>query len=306
MVLSYILERLLPLYFLILLGYLTGKLLKISRETIATLLIYVVVPGVVLHGILHTKLYANLLSLPLLFFVLCTVLSLGSYYLYGKVVKSPTKNILAFAAGTANTGYFGLPVVTMLLGEQVLGKVVFALIGFIFFEYTIGFFVTARGNYSVNDSFKRVLKLPVVYAATLGIILNVCGYNPGEAITQLGASFRGAYSILGMMMIGIAVAGNFKVGMDFKFMGLAFVSKFLVWPAAVLLIIKLDSLFFGFYDPIFYKVMILMSVLPLAANMAAIATLLKAEPEKSATAVLISTAAAAVFIPLAIWLFFPA
>jgi predicted permease len=303
MVFSMILQKLVSLYLLIAMGYVAGRFLAVKKETVAILLFYLVVPVVAFYGVLTTQLDASMVSLPLFFFLFCSGMTLVAYYVYGKFFGSPAKNILAVIAGSGNTGYFGVPLVTMLLGENMLGPVVFALVGYIFYESSVGFYIAARGRYGLRDAVMKVLKLPVFYAAALGVILNLAGVESSDTITQLGMNFRGAYVVLGMMMVGLAASSGFKLGFDFKFIGVTFSTKFLVWPLVILGVIKLDMVFFNFYDPTLHKMLIIMSVVPLAANSTALATIFNSEPEKTATSVLLSTVIALFLIPLVASLF---
>ena len=60
------------------------------------------------------------------------------FYLIGKMLfKDNTKNLLALAAGTANTGYFGVPVAIELFGEGIIGILVVAIFGFTVFENSL-------------------------------------------------------------------------------------------------------------------------------------------------------------------------
>ncbi|HRH94225.1 MAG TPA: AEC family transporter, partial [Candidatus Peribacteria bacterium] len=86
--------------------------------------------------------------------------------------------------------------------------------------------------------------------------------------------------------------------LDYAFFCLCFVAKFIVWPVVTGLIILADLSVFHLYSPVIHKVMILLSVTPLAANTVVLATALKAQPEKAALAVLLSTVFALFFIPL--------
>ena len=85
---------------------------------------------------------------------------------------------------------------------------------------------------------------------------------------------------------------------DFKFISLAFLAKFLVWPLFMLGLIFLDSRFFGLFSPLLHKIMFLISIVPIAANTVAYAALLKTHPQKAAVAVLLSTLFALVYIPV--------
>jgi len=76
--------------------------------------------------------------------------------------KDNSRNILAFTAGTGNTGYFGLPVAMVLFNSEQVGLVVLSILGFVLYENSLGFFITARGNHTVKESLMKVLKLPTI------------------------------------------------------------------------------------------------------------------------------------------------
>lgn len=295
--------KILPLYLLIALGFIAGKYLKASKETVARLLIYMIAPAVIFNYVLTTQLTANVLSLPILFFVLCCSMCLLFFFISKHLWSDSTKNILSFTSGTGNTGYFGLPVAIALFGNDIAGLVVLSTLGFILYENSLGFFITARGHHTVKESLIRVMKLPTIYAFLIALILNLAGVKFGQGYADFAALFKGAYTILGMMLIGLGLASISSYKFDFKFLTVAFLAKFIVWPVVILTIITLDKMFFGFFTEQIHKVMLLMSIVPLAANTVAYATELNAHPDKASFAVLTSTVVALFYIPLISMLF---
>lgn len=147
------------------------------------------------------------------------------------------------------------------------------------------------------------MRLPTLYAFFLGLAVNVLGISFGQIYTDIIISFRGAYTILGMMLIGLGLASFGKYSFDYVFLSLTFLAKFIIWPAVILLIIFLDTLFLHLYTPEIHRVMVLMSIVPLAANTVAYATELKAQPEKASLAVFLSTIFALFYIPFIVLLF---
>jgi len=299
-----LLIKLIPLYVLIPLGYLGGKLLNAKKETLAVLLIYIITPVVIFDGTLGATLDLGNILLPVLTYVLCCLICAIFYFLSSFGWKDSTRNILAFTAGTGNTGYFGLPVALMLFGEEVLGTYVMALFGFMLYENTVGFFVTAKGNHSLKQSILKVIKLPTVYAFFLGIFLNLSAVELGDEYRMIATSFRGTYTILGMMIVGMALAGMRKTTFDLLFLGTTFIAKFLVWPVAMLFIIWLDVTYVHIFPQLTHQVLLLLSITPLAANTVAFASALDAQPEKASFAVLWSTVFALIYIPIFVTLFF--
>jgi predicted permease len=105
------------------------------------------------------------------------------------------------------------------------------------------------------------------------------------------------------MLIGLGIGVRKKLKFDFKFIGVTFFAKFITWPLLILLIILLDKSFLHLYNPQIYEVMLLISIVPLAANAVAFSTLLQLHPEKASLAVLLSTVFALFYIPLVILVF---
>ncbi|MCL4338111.1 AEC family transporter [Patescibacteria group bacterium] len=295
--------KLIPFYLFILLGFLAGKLLHAQKETVASLLIYMITPVIVFHGVLTTKLTFGTLSIPVIIWLIGVLMCLSVYRVSKLFWHDSTRNILAYTAGTGNFGYFGLPVAVTIFGEQVTGLVVLCVLGIIFFENTLGFFITARGRHTVKESLIRVITLPSIYTFLLALILNVLGVRFGQTYTDTVTLFRGAYTLLGMMLIGMGLSGVVKLEFDWKFIFFSHFVKFVVWPAVVLSIILLDGALFHIFSTQIYKVMMLMSVVPMAANTVAFATQLRVQPEKASVAVLSSTLFALIYIPLVVGVF---
>lgn len=295
--------KILPLYIIIALGYVAGKYLQVTKESVANLVIYLIAPVIFFNGILTTTISLSSLSLPLLVFVVCCLICLLFYFISSFIWKDNTKNMLAFISSDGNNGYFGLPVALALFPSNLIGLFIFAGLGILLYENTLGFFIAAKGQHTVKESLFKLLKLPLIYAVAVGLLANLLKLHFGSIYTDAVINFKGAYTILGMMIIGLGLAGIKEFKFDFLFTGISFIAKFLVWPLLVLLVIFIDSHFLRFYSQDSYKILILLSVVPLAANTVSFATLLKSHPEKVAIAVLLSTLFALLYIPLMISLF---
>jgi predicted permease len=298
-----LLLKIIPLYILILLGFIGGKYLQVKKESIANLVIYLIAPVIFFNGVFTTKISLSSLSLPFLIFAICCLICLFFYFLSSFFWKDNTKNMLAFISPDGNNGYFGLPIALVLFPSSIIGLYIFAGLGILLYENTLGFFIAAKGKHTVKESLIKLLRLPLIYAVAFGLLANLSGVHFGSIYTDVITNFKGAFTILGMMIIGLGLAGITEYKFDFLFIGLSFLGKFLFWPILVLLIIFLDSNYFKFYNPDAYKILILLSVVPIAANTVSFATLLKSHPEKVAIAVLLSTLFALFYVPLAVTLF---
>ena len=300
-----ILIKILPLYINVMLGFLSSKLLHVQRESIAALLIYILGPIVVFSAAISVKINFAVAILPIFLYVFCSTLAFATLFIWGKSWDDPTGNILAFSAGTGNTGYFGIPLAVIFFPPTLADIYIFAVMASLLYESSTGFYVTAKGNFSVKQSLKKISRLPILYAFILGIICNLAGLKIPEEISAYTAQFKGAYGILGMMMLGMGLLGlkSNPDNFDKKFISITFIIKFVFWPLAMLGFIYVDKTYLQFLNEDLYKVLFLFSIVPLAGNTVTLAVLLNAKPEKASLAVFLSTVFSIIFIPLAIYLY---
>ncbi|MEO5667585.1 MAG: hypothetical protein ABIR96_05975 [Bdellovibrionota bacterium] len=293
--------KLVPLLILVVLGWITGKYLGLTRDAVAPTLIYLLAPLTIFKGVLDAQLDAELLLMPFLYFVLCASICGIGWSLSRYFFKSPARNILAYTAGNANAGYFGFPAAVALLGPSAFSRAVMISFGFTLFEATLGFFITARGHHTAPEAFKKLLRLPHIYVFALGIALNFAGFKADGPAFEFFGWIKGCYSTLGMMLIGIALAQVERFRIDWLFTGFAFAMKFLAWPLVTLLVFYIDNVSgMRFLSAPLRQSMWLVSILPMAANTVAFASLLKVEPEKCAVAVLLSTLMGLLLLPFMI------
>jgi predicted permease len=299
-----LLGKLLPLYLLIGLGMLSGRYLGIGRETVAALLLYVIVPAVSFYGVATAPRGAGMVVLPLLFFAVCSLMGCVFYALSAFFWRDSTRNIFAYVAGTGNNGYFGIPLILALTGSQkAFSLAVVAGIGFLLYEVTVGFLLIARGRFTPGDGIRRLLRLPMIYAFFLGLLWNLAGWSFPQAYADLALSFRGAFTVLGMMLVGLGLSRIRHLFLDLRFTGLLLLAKFVCWPLLVWAAVSADAAWTHLLSPLAREVAEALSVVPLAANGVVYATQFKLHPEKAASAVFASTVLALLYIPLVTALF---
>ncbi len=293
-----LLLKLIPLYVTVALGWIAGRYLDASGRHIAGIMLYIITPSVIFYGVMKAPLTTEVILLPLLTFGLSTLIGVAHLWLGKRVLTDGSANVLPLAAGTGNTGYFGIPVALLLFGEQGLGIYIVCMLGTTLYETSVGFYLAARGRYGVAECLRRVARLPSVYAFTLAVVLNLSGLSIPDIFLPLFDNLRGAYSIFGMMIIGMGILSMRGLAGNLRFTGLAFFGKFVVWPASALLLWWLDSWLFHLYDMAVYQALFLVSITPMAANTVVIATLLDASPRQAAGTTLLSTLFALIYIPL--------
>jgi predicted permease len=184
-----------------------------------------------------------------------------------------------------------------LFGDAALSPVVLCILGVILYEHSVGFYLTATGSHTARESVIKVLRLPSLYAFFAGILLNALGFPIGDIAVSTVGYFKGAYAILGMMLVGMGLATMRLRHIDAKFISLALFSKFVVWPLAMGALVFWDRNWGHAYDPVTHNSLLLLGLVPLAANTVAFAAELGVHPDKAALAVLLSTVIALFYLP---------
>ncbi|WP_022963231.1 AEC family transporter [Halopseudomonas pelagia] len=293
-----LLYKLLPLYITVGLGWLAGRYLQASGSHIAGMMLYIVTPSVIFAGVMAAPLSASVIMLPFLVFGFCSLLALIHLAIARRWLKDPVANLIPLSVGTGNTGYFGIPLALLLFGEQGLSIYIVCMLGTTLFESSVGFYLAARGHFGVRDCLLKVIRLPSIYAFALAVTLNLSDIGMPEVLVPLFDNLRGAYSVLGMMIVGMSILSFRGLAGDLRFTLLAFFGKFVSWPLLALTFWWVDSRFMQIYDVSVYQAVFLISITPIAANTVVIATLLATSPRQVAGTTLLSTLFALIYIPL--------
>lgn len=299
-----LLGKIFPLYFSIILGIFSTLFLKCDKNTVAKIILFILAPLIVFNATLNVKLDSSVLFLPTFFFTFSTVLAFTLLFIFKRVWSDNTANLLAFSTSTGNTGNIGIPLAILFLEQHLVDVFIFTVLASILYQNSVGYYITAKGNFSAKESLLKVLKLPVIYAFILGLILNIYGFKMPDLFLNYTGYLKGSYAVLGMMLLGMGMENvRSNNSLDIKFISFAMLIKFVLWPVVVLIFIYLDKTYIHFLNSDFYLIMFLFSIVPLAGNTVTVATLLNVKPEKMSLAVFISTLISLFYIPLVLFLY---
>lgn len=294
---------LVPLYVMIGLGFIAARFLGVQMQSIARFEIYIIMPFIVFGSVARVALSSGDLLAPLFIYAVAITCSFITYTIGKRIWPDKTANLAGCAGGLGNTVYFGIPVVIALFPPEILGLYVLYIMGLMLNEYTFGYYLLARGKFSVKDSLMKILKLPALYGLILGLLWNVSGMELPVMMESMLHKFIGAQTVLGMGLIGLALGGFRNLEFGPRFVSLLLSVKFLLWPALMLGLIWLDRTMLHLFSEQAYDLWIIIAFVPLAGNVLAYASDLDVYPEKAALTILISTLMAIVLIPLAVAVF---
>lgn len=295
----------LPLCVLVALGWVAGRLLKIEAVGLARLVIFILAPFVNFIAIAQLDLKAAYLLLPVVLFAISVFITLSSYGLARRVFSEARASLVGMGSATGNTGYFGLPVAVALLGPGAAGVYLLMNLAFVFAESTVGYYVGARGHYDVRESLRKLARLPTCYAVVAAFAWNLAGWPVPDIAQDWGHKAAGAWSILGMMVAGIALArpGETRIHTGFHlWIGTV---KLIVWPAMTYGFALIDAAWLGWYGRDVHVMLLVIGIVPVAGNLPAYATQLGLDPKEAALATVASTLFSILFIPAVFWVLQP-
>lgn len=292
--------NLIPLYILIALGWIAGRYFSVERQSLGSLGIYILMPIVAFGFVAGLEFQPEYALLPLIVFALFTGVTLVFYAIGKRIFPDNRANLMAMCAGSGNTGYFGLPLVLLLFDPQWIAVYIFAMMGGSIYEATVMFYIANRGKFDARQSLMKLLKFPTLYTIAAALIVNASGTQLPAQFTTYWEYAKGAYILIGMMIIGVSLSKAEKLVIGPRFLSLVFLGKFIVWPLSALALVWLDRSIFGLFSPEIHRLLIVMSIVPPAANIAAFAAQLDMRPEKAATTILLGTVFALFYIPFII------
>lgn len=290
--------KLIPLYILVGIGFVLGRLLDVRGQDLGRLALFVLSPAVVFKGFVTADLKGALLVLPFAIYGLCSVVALMTAPLAGRFWKDGRERIAAFTSGTGNTGFFGIPACLALVGPEALPYVVMVSFGATAYENSVGFYTVARAEASVAGALLRVAKYPGLHACWIGAALNLNHIPVPEPVMQTVNILSGGFVPVGMMIVGLGLAQLRSFRLDLGFTAFTFVLKFALWPALAIGFLWLDRHWLHVFGRVAQQVLLIEALVPLAAVTVVHAALRNIHPDRAAIAVAASTLFALAWLPV--------
>jgi predicted permease len=280
------LEIVFPVFCIIGIGYLFAAFRKISLEPIIEVLLFLTIPALVISSLSRKQLVLDDLAVVSLSAII-VILGTGLLaYIYLAVIKRRDLRGFYLPVMFMNSGNMSFPLALLAFGPDGLTVAVLYYIAVSLMVYSLGIYI-AKGK----GGFAEMFKLPLIYAAGIGISLNLGGMRlPEPVITtfdMLGAATiplmqvslgYGLYSAR-LAYPGVSIAGTvLRIGG-----GVA-----IAWAVVAL---------FGI-EGINQKVILLSSGMPAAVINFVVSRKYKVDSDLVASTVALSTLASVVTTPL--------
>ncbi|QOY51718.1 AEC family transporter [Candidatus Sulfurimonas baltica] len=284
---SSIIYSILGIYIFIVIGYVAKMSFKdaIDDKTITLINVYFLQVFLTFWGLLIHPVDVTLLYAPSIYLAIVVIVLLVSVVVANKLFKDPKEySIATVAAIIGNTGNLGIPLNIAIFGEESIPYTTVINLVNVFIVYTIGVYFYSRGTFDAKTSLKNIVKLPVLWAATIAIILSAYSYKPNEVI--MTTLTMGAYASMTMQLFlfGIYMYGT-KIKEISKSLVIWVMSfKFLILPAITLLVLYSIDL-----EPMIKGIIFLELMMPLAIANVNLASLYECKPKVVTALVFISS-----------------
>lgn len=295
--------KIFPLYLLIGIGFLVGRRTKLRAPELAAINLQFIAPMIFFDAISRVPFAMENIFLPLICFALMGLVALAIFY-GSRAVTSDEKTPywLAATGSSSNTGYFGIPVFLLMFGEKDFGLYLLYTVGSALFFFSVVNFLFIRNEYDLRQSLKQMLRLPVLHAMVLGILAQLVGFQLPSIFDDFMLTIRHAYVVLGMMIIGLVLGhqSDRKSGLVFEWrllLGMN-VARYLLFPGMALAVVLLDRHVVDFLSPMAGNIILLVSLMPMAADATSFAARNNMHPERTAALVLANSILALFVIPL--------
>ena len=288
---------LIPIFSIFALGYIGQKKIGFETKTISTMALYLMSPVLVFRTFYTTTFTITYVYMALYTFALCFSL-IAVVYLIAYIRKYSVKETcgMILASSFMNNGNYGTPVVLLLFGAAGLDYAIILMVIQQLVMCTVGVYYAAKGSEEgdgVRAAIRAVKRMPIVYGAFLGFLLQTFHIDLGKSMTQAidmvaDAAIPTVMIVLGMQLAKISLK-NFERGK----VSISLVTKLAISPVIAYLI----TLFLP-VDEMIKQIMIIMAAMPTAANTTMYALQFNTEPEFVSSATLVSTTLSLATLPV--------
>ena len=300
--------RTLPFFVIIGLGYWAGRTRFFTEEATAylTQFVFFFALSAMLFRFAATLPFAEIFNGRLIIGYLIgtlAVYALASLVAWLRVLDIPTAAVEAQCAAIGNVGFLGLPMLALLLSEAAIGPVMLILaVDLVVFSSLIVILINGGRDGKLTVKTLRLigvglLKNPMIVSISAGLIWSALQIPVPGPMNDFLTILGGAATPGALFAIGASLAG--KSAERVQIAGWLSFCKLIVHPACV----AVALLWLVPVDPFSATVAIAAAALPVAGNVYMLAAHYGVAPHRASAAILLSTAASILTVPLIIgWL----
>jgi predicted permease len=216
-------------------GFALGKLFHIDARSLGRVVFYVFSPVLIFDLLVQNHLKLSE-AVGVIALALCVVLIMGLITLiFGSLLKLERHVLTAVLITTmfANTGNYGLPLVSFAFGEQALSYAGIYFVTITFLFYTLGVLIASLGHMNFREALLGLLKVPTLYAVLLAIVINIWHIQiPGPVDRAVELAAGGTVPLM-LVLLGVELT-RVELSGSLRAMQLSIPLKLLIAPLVAL------------------------------------------------------------------------
>lgn len=213
MLASILLNILLPVFVVAGISAIAQRQLRLDVQSFSKAAFYVFSPAMVIDALANSDVSVTEYGQLALGFLLTTLALWALGELASHLLRLDEGMRAAFLAPILlpNTGNYGLPVNLFAFGQAGLAWAALVVTVASLSRSTLGVYIAARGRAgSVLESLKSVFSVPVIYAAILGVILNVTGLQLPEPLLKAASIMGQGLVPASLLVLGAQVLSTLE------------------------------------------------------------------------------------------------
>ncbi|MBN2303430.1 MAG: AEC family transporter [Anaerolineae bacterium] len=196
-----------PIFIIVGLVVVFDRIFEVDPRGLSRLVVYLFTPFLVFDGLANMELQAGeaqqlaVISICMSLLIALTAWIIAKWRRYDQRLESA----LILTATLINAGNYGIPLNKLAFGEAGEARALIFFTGSVMVTYTVGVFVASRGAVSTRDALLNVFKVPMPYAAALGLFVNQAHIDLPGPISHAseiaaGAAIPGMLAVLGLRL----------------------------------------------------------------------------------------------------------
>lgn len=287
------------MFLLMLVGYLLFKskrLTKNGTKEMGSLILYVVLPVLIVNH--FNQPFTEERFHQLWISALIALISLGVSMSVAHFSLGKTQGIARFSVAFSNAGFFGIPIVQAVWGDEAVFYIIFTIAFLNIFQWLYGVFVMTRSTATIH--IKQLVKNPIIIGTLVGLILFHLPITL-PTVVEKGMGFIASLNTpLGMLILGVYLAET-----SFK----ELLTSWRVYRVVLLRLVVVPLCLMGVFSLLptswsaIYKVIFVVSATPVGSNVAIMAQQYQCDTKEAIQYIVMSTLCSIITLPIFAYFF---
>jgi len=233
-------NNILPIILLGSAGFALGKILHVDPRGLGRVVFYIFSPVLIFDLMIKNRLELREAA-GVIAFTISVILTVGLItYVLGKLLKveRPALISIMITSMFANTGNYGLPLVSFAFGENVMPYAGIYFVTTTLLFYTLGVLLASLGHMNFKEAALGLFKVPMLYAVALALMVNALQIELPLALQRaVDLASDGTIPVM-LVLLGLQMT-QVEFSKNLRALQLSVSMRLLIAPALALLITAL-------------------------------------------------------------------